>query len=48
MLPYFPVQVEALDVAAVLLIGNALCILATILPAAKAAHMDPVGAIRHE
>jgi lipoprotein-releasing system permease protein len=48
MLPYFPVQVQALDVLAVLVVGNALCVLASLLPAAKAAQMDPVGAIRHE
>ena len=48
MMPFFPVQVEALDVVMVFVIGNALCILATILPAWKASSMKPVRAIRHE
>jgi len=48
MMPYFPVQVQFLDVIAVFVIGNALCILATILPAFKASGMDPVSSIRHE
>jgi len=48
MMPFFPVQVQALDVVAVFVIGNALCILATILPAWKASVMKPVRAIRHE
>jgi len=48
MMPFFPVQVQALDVIMVFIIGNSLCILATILPAFKASRMDPVGAIRHE
>jgi len=48
MMPFFPVQVQAWDVAAVFAIGNALCILATILPAWKASVMKPVRAIRHE
>jgi lipoprotein-releasing system permease protein len=48
MMPFFPVQVQAFDVAAVFVIGNTLCILATILPAWKASAMRPVKAIRHE
>jgi len=48
MMPFFPVQVQALDVAVIFVIGNALCILATILPAWKAGSMRPVTAIRHE
>jgi lipoprotein-releasing system permease protein len=48
MMPFFPVQVQAMDVAAVFFIGNALCVLATILPAWKASSMKPVRAIRHE
>jgi len=48
MMPFFPVQVQAMDVAAIFVIGNALCILATILPAWKASAMKPVRAIRHE
>lgn len=48
MLPYFPVQVQLPDVVAVFLIGNLLCIIATLLPAWKASRLDPVGAIRHE
>ena len=48
MMPFFPVQVQMMDVAAVFVIGNALCILATILPAWKASAMKPVRAIRHE
>jgi lipoprotein-releasing system permease protein len=48
MMPFFPVQVQSLDVVAVFVIGNALCILATILPAWKASSMRPVKAIRHE
>ena len=48
MMPFFPVQVQALDVVVIFVIGNALCILATILPAWKAGSMKPVTAIRHE
>jgi len=48
MMPYFPIQVELLDVVAIMVIGNAICILATILPAWKASSMKPVRAIRHE
>ena len=48
MMPFFPVQVQIMDVVAVFLIANALCILATILPAWKASVMKPVRAIRHE
>ena len=48
MIPYFPIQIQWLDVAVVMVIGNALCILATLLPAWKASRLDPVGAIRHE
>ncbi|MCL2282345.1 MAG: ABC transporter permease [Fibromonadales bacterium] len=48
MMDFFPVQVEVLDVATVFVIGNALCVLATILPAWKASVMKPVRAIRHE
>jgi lipoprotein-releasing system permease protein len=48
MMPFFPVQVQALDVVAIFIIGNALCILATILPAWKASSMKPVRAIRRE
>jgi lipoprotein-releasing system permease protein len=48
MMPFFPVQVQVLDVVMVFVIGNALCILATILPAWKASTMKPVRAIRHE
>ena len=48
MLDYFPVRIEWLDVALVFVIGNALCVLATLLPAWKASKLDPVGAIRHE
>jgi len=48
MMPFFPVQVQALDVVSIFVIGNALCVLATILPAWKASAMKPVRAIRHE
>jgi len=48
MMPFFPVQVQALDVVAIFVIGNALCVLATILPAWKASSMKPVRAIRRE
>lgn len=48
MIPYFPVQINWLDVAFVFGIGNFLCIFATLLPAWKASRLDPVGAIRHE
>jgi len=48
MMPFFPVQVQALDVVAVFVIGNALCVFATILPAWKAGAMKPVRAIRHD
>ncbi|MDR2554569.1 MAG: ABC transporter permease [Fibromonadaceae bacterium] len=48
MMPFFPVQVQALDVVVIFIVGNALCIFATILPAWKASAMKPVKAIRHE
>lgn len=48
MMPFFPVQVQVPDVAAILIIGNIICVLATILPAWKASVMKPVRAIRHE
>lgn len=48
MMPFFPVQVQISDVAAIFIIGNSLCVLATILPAWKASVMKPVRAIRHE
>jgi len=48
MMPFFPVQVQILDVVAIFVIGNALCVLATILPAWKASSMKPVRAIRRE
>ena len=48
MMPFFPVQVQALDVVVIFAVGNALCIFATILPAWKASAMKPVKAIRHE
>jgi lipoprotein-releasing system permease protein len=43
-----PVDLQFSDVAAVLLLTNFLCGIATILPAMKAARHDPVEAIRHE
>ncbi|MCL2207040.1 MAG: ABC transporter permease [Fibromonadales bacterium] len=48
MMPFFPVQVQVLDVVVVLAIANVLCVLSTILPAWKASTMNPVRAIRHE
>lgn len=48
MIPYFPVQIQWSDVALVLFFGNAISILATLLPAWKASRLDPVSAIRHE
>ncbi len=48
VLPYFPVLIEPLDVAVVLVVGIFLCTLSTLLPAWKASKLDPVGAIRHE
>jgi lipoprotein-releasing system permease protein len=43
-----PVELRWTDVAMVLALTNALCGIATILPAMKAARHDPVEAIRHE
>jgi lipoprotein-releasing system permease protein len=43
-----PVQLRWADVAGVLFLTNALCALATLPPALKAASQDPVEAIRHE
>ena len=48
VIPYFPISVHLLDVVLIFVIGIALCILATLLPAWKASRLDPVGAIRHE
>jgi len=48
VIPYFPIAVHWFDVILVFVIGIALCIAATILPAWKASRLDPVGAIRHE
>ena len=48
VIPYFPISVHLLDVVLIFVIGIALCVLATLLPAWKASRLDPVGAIRHE
>ena len=48
VIPYFPIAVHLLDVILIFVIGIALCVLATLLPAWKASRLDPVGAIRHE
>ena len=48
VIPYFPIAVHLLDVVLIFVIGIALCVLATLLPAWKASRLDPVGAIRHE
>ena len=48
VIPYFPVSLHILDVVLIFVIGVALCVLATLLPAWKASRLDPVGAIRHE
>lgn len=48
VIPYFPIAVHVIDVVLIFVIGIALCVLATLLPAWKASRLDPVGAIRHE
>ena len=48
VIPYFPISVHFVDVLLIFVIGIALCVLATLLPAWKASRLDPVGAIRHE
>lgn len=48
VIPYFPISVHLIDVILIFVIGIALCVLATLLPAWKASRLDPVGAIRHE
>ncbi|SHK44235.1 ABC transporter permease [Fibrobacter sp. UWEL] len=48
VIPYFPISVHLIDVVLIFVIGIALCVAATILPAWKASRLDPVGAIRHE
>ena len=48
VIPYFPISVHLIDAVLIFVIGIALCVLATLLPAWKASRMDPVGAIRHE
>jgi lipoprotein-releasing system permease protein len=48
VIPYFPISVHILDVILIFVIGIALCVAATLLPAWKASRLDPVGAIRHE
>jgi lipoprotein-releasing system permease protein len=48
VIPYFPISVHLLDVVLIFVIGIALCVLSTLLPAWKASRLDPVGAIRHE
>ena len=48
VIPYFPISVLLIDVVLIFVIGIALCVLATLLPAWKASRLDPVGAIRHE
>lgn len=48
VIPYFPIAVHLIDVILIFVIGIALCVLATLLPAWKASRLDPVGAIRHE
>ncbi|MGL1934075.1 MAG: FtsX-like permease family protein [Fibrobacterales bacterium] len=48
MISKLPVRVMTSDVVIIFIIGNLLCMLATILPAWKASKLDPVGAIRHD
>jgi lipoprotein-releasing system permease protein len=48
VIPYFPISVHLMDVVLIFVIGIALCVAATLLPAWKASRLDPVGAIRHE
>ncbi len=48
MISNLPVRVMISDVVIIFVIGNLLCMFATILPAWYASRLNPVGAIRHD
>ena len=45
---HFPSQVESSDVIAVVVVAMAICLVATVYPALRAARLDPAESLRYE
>ena len=45
---HFPSQVESADVIAVVVVAMAICLVATVYPALRAAKLDPAESLRYE